>query len=252
LVILIWQFVWEVQLISRWVLPSPGATGVDIWDTVTNVVTGGFVFNESLYTLSELLIGFAVAAVGGLVLGIIVGETRFGNEVLMPYLVVINAMPRIALAPVFVAWLGFGIAPKVLLAALIAFFPMIINTALGIRSCTAEEVLLFRSMEARRWQTVMRLKIPTALPNIFAGFRTAIVLAVHGAIVGEFMGGGLHGVGLLITAAAEQLDVARVFALIVLLSALGLALYGLIVWAERRIVHWRPGGSAGGAGRGVR
>lgn len=247
-VVLIWQLLNSFGLISKYVLPSPASTAGEIGAVLANLVSGGYVLHALINTLLEVLAGFAFAGGIGIILGIIVGETRFGGRVLMPYIVALNAVPRIALAPVFVAWLGFGLEPKILLATLIAIFPVIINTALGMQSCSTNELLLFNSMEARRLQVISLLKFPTALPHIFAGLKTAITMCVTGAIVAEFLGGGSTGVGELINASAEQLDIASVFAYIILLSAVGLVLYGVIVLVERKVVHWRST-SATRAGR---
>jgi NitT/TauT family transport system permease protein len=245
--IVLWQLAYELELVSRFALPSPSATGEELWIVTKNIFEGGYVFDATLYTLYEIVLGFLLAFGTGLVLGIIAGDTRFGQKVLMPYLVGVNVMPRIAFAPVFVAWLGFGLAPKVLMAAFIAFFPMVINTALGVRSSSANSLLLFRSMEAGRLKTLLKLKLPNALPYIFAGMKTAMVLSVIGAIVAEFLGGSAEGVGELIAISAEQLAIDKVFALIIVLSVVGMLLYGLIVLLERRVVRWNAD-QQGGAG----
>jgi NitT/TauT family transport system permease protein len=245
--IALWQLVYQLELFSRFAVPSPSATGEELWSVTKNIFSGGYVLDATVYTLYEIVLGFLLALGTGLVLGIIAGDTRFGQKVLMPYLVGVNVMPRIAFAPVFVAWLGFGLAPKVLMAAFIAFFPVVINTALGVRSCSTNSLLLFRSMDAGRLKTLRKLKLPNALPYIFAGMKTAMVLSVIGAIVAEFLGGSAEGVGELIAISAEQLAIDRVFALIFVLSVVGMLLYGVIVLLERRVVRWnadqqgRPG-----------
>lgn len=246
--LVVWQVVYELELFSRFAVPSVPDTGEEVWTVVENIASGGFVLDAALYTLLEIVLGFALALATGLILGILAGDTRFGQKVLMPYLVGVNVMPRIAFAPVFVAWLGFGLAPKVLMAAFIAFFPIVINTALGIRSCTPNSLLLFRSMGAGRWQTLGRLKLPSSLPHIFAGMKTAMVLCVIGAIVAEFLGGSAEGVGELIRISAEQLAIDKVFALIFLLSAVGMLLYGLLVALERWVIRWQTDAAARGAG----
>lgn len=155
----------------------------------------------------------------------------------MPYLVGFNAVPKVAFAPVFVAWLGFGINAKVVMALFIAFFPVIVNTAAGLASTDRDTIMLFRSMGATRRQTLRKLKLPSALPFVFAGFKTAAVFSVVGAVVGEYLGGG-HGLGELVRLSAQQLRLDRVSALIFYLSLIGLALFGVLNWLERRIVFW--------------
>ena len=146
---------------------------------------------------------------------------RFGERAVMPYLVAINTMPKVAFAPLFVSWLGFGIASKVALAAFIAFFPVIVGTAAGLHAADENARMLFRTMGASRWQTLVKLKLPTGMPHFFAGLKNAAVCVVVGAVVGEFLGGG-KGFGELIRVAAAQLDTPRVFSLIIYLSLLGL------------------------------
>ncbi|GAA5185355.1 ABC transporter permease [Rugosimonospora acidiphila] len=239
LLVVIWQALYSFEIISHFVLPAPWPTARALGTELKSLFTGGYVSHALFRTLEEVILGFLAASAVGILLGIVVGETRFGERVLMPYLIIVNTMPRVALAPVFVAWLGFGLSPKILLSALIAVFPVIINTALGMLSASRNELLMFTSIEASRIQTIRLLKFPTAVPHIFAGLKSAITLCVTGAIVAEFLGGGADGIGELINSASEQLDVATVFGYIILLSVIGLTLYGLLVWGERRTVHWR-------------
>jgi NitT/TauT family transport system permease protein len=235
----VWQAIYALNLISHFALPSATDTAAELWSLTKIFFQGGYVFDATMYTLQEVIFGFLIALATGVALGVVVGETRFGQRVLMPYLVGVNVMPRIAFAPVFVAWLGFGMLPKIFLAAFIAFFPVVINIALGMRSCSTDSLLLFQSMEASRWQTMRKLKLPTALPNMFAGLKTAMVLSVIGAIVGEFLGGSAKGDGQLINVAAQQLAIDQVFSLIIILSVMGMLLYGALMIIERRVVYWR-------------
>lgn len=237
----VWQMIISLGLVDPLILPSPSATASATGDLAKDFFNGGEVLDSTWFTTKEVLLGFVLSTIVGAVLGVLAGDTRFGQKTLMPFLVAVNAAPRIAFAPVFVAWFGFGITAKVLLAAFIAFFPVVINTALGVRSCSVNSLLLFKSIRASRWQTMIGLKLPTALPSMFAGMKTAMTLCVVGAVVAEFVGGGESGLGELIKVATTQLDMDRVFALILLLSALGLVLYGLIELAERKVVYWRAG-----------
>ncbi len=233
----IWQFIYAIELMSKLLMPGPVETFEQIVDTAINIVTGGHVAEALWITTVEVLIGFVLAAVLGFTLGVIVGETKIGRTAIMPYLVAFNALPKVAFAPVFVAWLGFGVESKIVMAMFVAFFPMIVDTAAGMAATDRDSLMLFRSLEASRWTTLVKLKLPTALPFIFAGLKTAAVFSVVGAVVGEYLGGG-GGMGELVRLSAQQLRIDRVFALIVYLGVIGLGLFGIIAWLERRIVFW--------------
>lgn len=233
----IWWVIAELEFVSRILLPGPAETFEELWDTTKNIVSGGHVAEGLWITTQEVLWGFLAASISGFVLGVIVGETRLGQRAVMPYLVALNALPKVAFAPVFVAWFGFGVNSKIVMALFIAFFPVIVDTAAGLAAVDAETQMLFRSMEASRWQTLRKLKLPSALPFIFAGLKTASVFSVVGAVVGEYLGGG-HGLGELIRFSAQTLRIDRVFALIVYLGVIGLLLFGLVAWAERKLLFW--------------
>jgi NitT/TauT family transport system permease protein len=233
----IWEFIYAIRLMSRILMPGPGETFGQIADTAKNIVTGGHIAEALWITTQEVLIGFLLAAALGFTLGVVVGETKLGRTAVMPYLVAFNALPKVAFAPVFVAWLGFGVESKIVMAMFVAFFPMIVDTAAGMAATDRDSLMLFRSLEASRWTTLVKLKLPTALPFIFAGLKTAAVFSVVGAVVGEYLGGG-GGMGELVRLSAQQLRIDRVFALIVYLGIIGLGLFGVIAWLERRIVFW--------------
>ena len=233
----IWQAIVGMELVSRILMPGPAETFGEIVESAVGIASGDYVATALWITTKEVLLGFLLAAVLGFTLGVVVGETRVGQLAVMPYLVAFNALPKVAFAPVFVAWLGFGIESKVVMALFIAFFPVIVDTAAGLASADRDTIMLFRSMGATRWQTLRRLKLPAALPFIFAGLKTASVFSVVGAVVGEYLGGG-SGLGELVRLSAQQLRLDRVFALIFYLSLLGLALFGVIGWLERKLVFW--------------
>lgn len=234
----LWWLIAELEYVSRILLPGPAETFEELWDTTKNIASGGHVAVALWITTQELILGFLAAAITGFVLGVVVGETRLGEKAVMPYLVALNALPKVAFAPVFVAWFGFGINSKIVMALFIAFFPMIVSTAAGLYAVSADSLMLFQSMEASRWQTLRKLKLPSALPFIFAGLKTAAVFAVVGAVVGEYLGGG-KGLGELIRLSAQTLRIDRVFAMIFYLGIIGLILYGFVAWAERKLLFWQ-------------
>jgi NitT/TauT family transport system permease protein len=233
----VWQLVYLIELVSPIILPSPLETIEDLFVVGRNLLTGDYMLKALWVTTQEVLLGFIIAVVFGFALGVLVGETSFGERAVMPYLVAVNTMPKVAFAPLFVSWLGFGIASKVALAAFIAFFPVIVGTAAGLHAADQNARMLFKTMGASRWQTLMQLKLPIGMPHFFAGLKNAAVLTVVGAVVGEFLGGG-KGFGELIRVAAAQLDTPRVFSLIIYLSLLGLATFWVVAWAQRRFVFW--------------
>ncbi len=237
--ILVWEGIFQLKVLSKFIIPSAFKTLEEIVRIFGNVFSGGVYLTATWITIEEIAVGFALGMVAGIVLGIIIGETAFGRRVLMPYVVGFNAMPKVAFAPLFVAALGFGLAPKILMAAIIAFFPVVVNTATGIESASDNELMLFRAIEASRWKTLWKLKFPTALPFVFAGLKIAAVLAVIGAVVADILSGGKGGLGKSIMIASIDLQTATIFALIVLLSIVGLVVYLIVAVAEHYIVHWR-------------
>ncbi len=233
----LWQLSVSLGLVSPIILPSPFETLKDLIFVGKNLVTGGYMLPALWITVKEVIYGFALAIAIGFSLGIVVGETKFGERAIMPYLVAIDTMPKVAFAPLFVAWLGFGIESKVALAAFIATFPIVVGTAAGLHAADENSRMLFKTMGASRLQTLFKMKLPKGLPQIFTGLKIGAVGVMAGAITGEFLGGG-KGFGELIRIAASQLNTPRVFSLILYLSLLGLGLYALVTYAQRRIVFW--------------
>jgi NitT/TauT family transport system permease protein len=248
IVITIWDLVTaRTGWISPIILPSPKETLDDLIFVGHNLITGDYML-EALWTTTRTVFwAFLIAIAIGFSLGVLVGETKFGERAVMPYLVAIDTMPKVAFAPLFIAWLGFDISSKVALAAFIATFPIVVSTAAGLYSASENERMLFKSIGATRWQTLTRLKLPTGLPHIFTGLKIAAVGVMAGAITGEFLGGG-QGFGALIRQSASTLDTPRVFALILYLSLLGLALFFAVAWLQRRLVFWNKSDRPGGVG----
>lgn len=233
-----WQLSTSLGLVSPIILPTPGETLKDLIFVGKNLLSGDYMLPALWITLKEVLYGFALAITLGFSLGVLVGETAFGERAIMPYLVAIDTMPKVAFAPLFIAWLGFGIESKVALAAFIATFPIVVGTAAGLHATDENSRMLFKTMGASRMQTLIKMKLPNALPQIFTGLKIGAVGVMAGAITGEFLGGG-KGFGELIRVAASQLNTPRVFSLILYLSLLGLALYAFVTWVQRRVVFWQ-------------
>jgi NitT/TauT family transport system permease protein len=242
----VWQLVSLSGIVSPIILPSPAETGRQLVFVGNNLLSGSYMLPALWVTTKEVVYSFALATLIGFSLGVLVGETGFGEKAVMPYLVAIDTMPKIAFAPLFIAWLGFDISSKVALATFIATFPIVVGTAAGLHAADENARMLFKTMGASRLQTLVKMKLPTGLPHLFTGLKIASVGVMAGAITGEFLGGG-KGFGELIRVAASQLDTGRVFALIIYLSFLGLAMFGLVVWLQRRLVFWHKASIAGQA-----
>lgn len=247
-VLLIWDLATaRTGWVSPIILPSPKETLDELVMVGTNLLSGGYMLGALWTTTRTVFWAFLLSTLIGFSLGVLVGETKFGERAVMPYLVAIDTMPKIAFAPLFIAWLGFDIASKVALATFIATFPIIVSTAAGLYAASENERMLFKAMGASRWQTLVRLKLPNGLPYIFTGLKIASVGVMAGVITGEFLGGG-KGFGALIRESASMLDTPRVFSLILYLSLLGLALFFAVAWVQRRLVFWNKGDRPGGVG----
>jgi NitT/TauT family transport system permease protein len=241
----LWELTTQLRLVSPIILPTPAETFWDLIFVGRNLIGGDYMLAALWITLLEVFYGFALAIGIGFSLGVLVGETAFGERAIMPYLVAIDTMPKVAFAPLFVAWLGFDIESKVALAAFIATFPIVVGTAAGLHAADENARMLFKTMGASRWQTLWKMKLPTGLPHLFTGLKIGAVGVMAGAITGEFLGGG-KGFGELIRIGASQLNTPRVFSLILYLSLVGLALFALVVWIQRRFVFWHKDRVVGG------
>ena len=169
----------------------------------------------------------------GFIIGILMGEVTFLRKLLFPYIIASQAVPKLALAPLFILWFGFGMTSKVVITALVCFFPLLESTVTAIQSSDKQKQELFRMLGATRFQTLIHLKIPAGMPGILAGLRVSAVLAVVGAVVGEFIGGS-EGLGALIIASQGMMDTPLMFATLILLTVMGMILYLMITWFEKK------------------
>lgn len=228
----IWEAAVRLTSTPRWLLPAPSAvlqSLFDDWDIL---------WPNALVTLSEVLIGFAVALVTGIGLGIAIYRSPLLDRVFYPIVIASQTVPIPALAPLLLVWFGYGILPKVLVTALIGFFPIVVNTVEGLRSTDRDIVRLLRSFGATK-RTVFRLaEFPSSLPSIFAGARIAVAVCVIGAVFGELVGANA-GLGYLMTRAMAQFETPRLLAAILLLAIMGTGLFGLISLIERFALPWR-------------
>jgi NitT/TauT family transport system permease protein len=186
-----------------------------------------------------VLWGFLLSAVIGAAVALVIARFATFGRALYPLIVLFQNVPKVALAPLFILWFGFDLAPKVVLIVVIAFFPVAINMLVGLQTVDANLVALMRSVGARRNEILMRIQIPNSLPYLMAGLKVAVTLAVIGAIVGEFAG-AQAGLGYMIQFASTQMQTSLVFAALVEVSVLGMLFYYAIEWIERRYINWMP------------
>ena len=208
------------------ILPNP----YDVFMRLVSYFINGRIWPHLLMTTQEILAGFVLGSVLGLGFGTLVSESDIARKVIMPYIIVTQALPKFALAPMLVIWFGFGMAPKVIIAALIAFFPLVENTYMGLTTTPQPQLELFRALRASRITTLLKLRIPHAVPAIFSGFRVALMLSLVGAVVAEYVGAN-QGLGALIIVSQGTLDTELMFVAFVILTVLGLCLdwlYGLV------------------------
>jgi NitT/TauT family transport system permease protein len=228
-----WELVCRFFAVSPLLMPAPSL----IVTRAAELVSSGMIWPHLLATLSSVLAGFALGAVSGLLVGGVISLVPVLERLIYPYVVALQTVPKIAIAPLFILWFGYGVTSKIVIAALVCFFPVLVSVMAGFHSTDRERLEMMRAFGATRWQTLLRLRIPGALVMIFAGFEIAAVLAVIGAIVGEFVG-AQEGLGYLITALNFNMDVAGVFAVLIFLSFIGITLHGLVKFVGRRCAFW--------------
>ena len=219
-------------------LPSP----LQVWNRFISALLAGRLAYHIGVTLGEVLAGLAIGVITATTLGYLLAKSETFERLFAPYIIASQSIPIVAIAPLLVLWFGPGVVSKVLICALIVFFPVLINTIVGLRSVPHELRDLMRSLRASSWQTFRFLEVPSALPVFLGGLRIGATLAVIGAVVGEFVGAD-RGLGFLINIGRGQYDTALVFVAIFTLVVMALALYGLVVLVEIRLLSWqqRPG-----------
>ncbi|AWC25913.1 Putative aliphatic sulfonates transport permease protein SsuC (plasmid) [Aminobacter sp. MSH1] len=227
-----WQILVPLSGLSEFVLPTPLAIATRIVNELPLLATHGYV------TLFEVVVGFAMGVLVGIPLALSIFYSRAFERAIYPILVALQTVPKVALAPLLVLYLGYGWAPKITLAFLISFFPIVISTVVGLQSLDKNLVNLVRSMGAGEWQTFFKVRLPAALPNIFGGFKVAVSLAVIGAVIGEYVAAE-RGLGYLQLQANSQFDTTLNFATVVAISGLGVMLYFIIDTIESRVTYKR-------------
>jgi NitT/TauT family transport system permease protein len=242
-VVLGWQLLCDWAEVPVWLLPAPSRMFVETW-SVRAILPG-----HILATLWAVLGGFFLALVTAVPLAIAVVYSPLLRRIIYPLLLVLQSVPKVAIAPLLLIWVGYGLKSNMIVAATVAFFPIVINTATGLEAVEAELLDLTRSFDSSTLKVFWKLRLPWALPYLFSGLKVAITLAVIGAVVAEFIGAD-KGLGYLILTSSGNMNTALMFGVLVLLSLLGIACFYAVVWIEKLLCPWYlPTGESGAAER---
>lgn len=235
--LLIWELVVRVFNVPIFIVPAPSR----VLESLATMTTSGLLLSQFLVTFIEAVAGFAIAVVVAAVFAVVMTEWRRAERLLYPYFTALQSMPKVAIAPLIVIWFGYGLPSKIVVAALLSFFPMLVSFTEGLKATDEGRLKLMRAMSATRWQTLRYVRIPYALPFVFAGIELGGLYAMLGAIVAEFVGSSA-GVGNWLIAMNVNLDTSSTFALLVVLALYGIAFQKLIALVRSRALFWaRPG-----------
>jgi NitT/TauT family transport system permease protein len=224
-----WYLFVTLGHVAAFIMPSPAATLATL---------GGPNYawtSNTLVTASEIFGGYLLAVAVGVTAAVVFSWSRTAEEAAMPLLVSLNMIPKVALGPLFIVWFSYGIMPNMIIAFSIAFFPILLNTVRGFREVEPELLELVRSLRSSKWQTFTKIQLPSALPYIFSGMKVGAIFAVAGAVVGEFLGSS-RGLGYLMLQVQVTLDTAAMFMAVILITIIGVALYGMVLGLERLLV----------------
>ena len=229
--VLVWWLATSLKWVQPYIIPSPG----DTWNAFAD--NAAYLAQHTWVTTYETLVGFVIAVVVGLFVAVVMVYSKGLEQTLYPVILFAQVIPKIAIAPLFIVWLGFGTSPKILVAVLMAFFPVVISGLAGLRSVDPEILQLTSTMGASRIRTFLKVRLPAALPELLSGLKVAATLAVTGAVVGEFVGAN-EGLGYVILQANGNLDTAMLFAALIIMSLMGVLLFAVIQVAERFLIPW--------------
>jgi NitT/TauT family transport system permease protein len=237
--LLLWEALVRLFQIPSFILPAPSAVALGLWRGFSS----GLYFQHIFVTLSEVLLGFAFGCGLGFALGVAIALNRHVAYFLYPYIVMFLSMPKVALAPLIVLWFGLGMTSKVVTAALVSFFPLMVNTIAGLNAADADRIDLIRSLGGTQRQIFLMLRLPTALPMIIAGLEIAITLSLIGTVVTEFLGAE-QGLGMLMQSMNFVMDVAGSFSVLIVLAIVGLVLNQTLLAIRHRVLFWERLGRA--------
>ena len=232
--ILAWDLIVRLSGLPRFILPSP----LDVWTRLIGSLADGSLLYHTSITLMEITLGLLFGVTFATILGYVLAKSHSLEKILSPYLVASQAVPIVAIAPLLVIWLGQGILSKVVICALIVFFPVLVNTIVGVRAVPLALYDMMNSLRASRWQVMLKLEVPASLPVLLGGLRVGATLSVIGAIVGELVD-AKEGLGYLLKVGDFQYDTSMVFVAVIMLVALALSLYGIVTLLENRFLKWK-------------
>ncbi len=233
LIVLAWEYGVRLLDVPSFVLPPPSA----IWESLVNQLQTPRFWNNLWVTTQEIIAGYLLGVTTAFLLGIAVVQSRIVEKTVFPYVVAFQTVPKIALAPLFVIWFGFGLTSKILIAALVSFFPMLINVIEGLRSADQDQIELMRSLDASKRQIFFRVQLPNSMPFVFAGLDIGIVFAIIGAVVAEWVG-ARAGLGYQLLQYIYDFNIAGLFAVLVVLAVMGLVAHSFIRLLQRRFAGW--------------
>ena len=235
LTIAAWEAAVHAMNVPSYVVPAP----TEIVAALHRGLSSGLYLRHLSYTLQACLMGFAIGSLIGIALGAVIASFRFAELIVYPYVIMFKSMPKVALAPLFTLWFGLGITSKIVSASIICFFPLLVNTIAGLRSADEDRISLMKSMGATPFQIFWYLRFPSALPFIMAGLELAVVLALIGTIVAEFVG-ARAGLGTLIQIQNANMDGPGQFSVLILLSAIGLTMNVIVRKIKKWVLFWDP------------
>jgi NitT/TauT family transport system permease protein len=235
---LLWEIIVTVQNISPIILPKPSAIVQELIQDAPYYARNGVV------TFYEAIAGFILGAIVAMVIAAILARSRFMERTVFPLVVLIKATPMVVIAPLLIIWMGYGPTPKIVMAALLCFFPILVNTIVGLRSVNPTSLEFMESVSASELEIFQKLRVPHALPYVLSSFKTAVSLAVIGAVVAEWAGAG-EGLGRVVFTSAANLQQVNVFAAVFVLAGMGIILTALVSWLEKRLLYWHESAITG-------
>jgi len=233
--VIVWELIILVTSAQSYILPTP----LSVWKTLVDLMETSTLWSQLWATLEGTLLGFVVGCFAGVVLGIAAGEFKIVRQIIYPYLVAIQSLPKVALVPVIATWFGFGLNAKVALVVLLVFFPVLVNTFQGVATADPEKIDLVRSLRGGRWQQLWRVRFFSAMPYMFTGFELGIVYAFLGAVLAE-MTGAQNGTDVMMEQFQTNADTEATFALLIVLAVVGLVLNIIVRFAHQKVVFWEP------------